>query len=52
MHELFLALMNRDVMPARRGMGCLCTALGEAEADRFIDALAAAVAERAPAGSG
>ncbi|HZU18190.1 MAG TPA: aspartate aminotransferase family protein [Candidatus Dormibacteraeota bacterium] len=51
-HELFLGLLNQGVMLAPRGMGCLCTAHGEAETERFLDALEAVVAERAPAWRG
>lgn len=51
-HELFLGLLNQGVMLAPRAMGCLCTAHGEAETERFLDALEAVVADRAPAWKG
>jgi glutamate-1-semialdehyde 2,1-aminomutase len=38
-HELFLGLLNEGVLLAPRGMGAVSTAHGEAELERFADAL-------------
>lgn len=52
-HRLFLGLFNHGVLIDPRGVGCLSLATGEAEIDRFIDALRSAVAglaDREPVG--
>ena len=38
-HRIFLGLFNEGVLIDPRGVGCLSTAIGEAEIERFIDAL-------------
>ena len=40
-HQLFLGLFNEGVLIDSRGVGSLSTALGDAEVDRFIEALEA-----------
>jgi len=42
---LALALMNRGIQIAPRGMGCTSSVMTEAEVDAFITALEAALVE-------
>ena len=43
-HRIFLGLYNEGVLIDPRGVGTISTALGEAELDRFIEALRAVLA--------
>ena len=38
-HRLFLGLFNEGILMDPRGVGCVSAAIGEAEIDRFVDAL-------------
>jgi len=46
--EFFMALVNNGVLMAPRAMGALSTPMGEAEIERFIDAVDRSVVELAP----
>ncbi|HET9781893.1 MAG TPA: aspartate aminotransferase family protein [Candidatus Dormibacteraeota bacterium] len=48
MRDFFLALLNHGVLMAPRGMGSLSTPMGEADIERFVDAVDGAVAEQRP----
>jgi glutamate-1-semialdehyde 2,1-aminomutase len=52
MRDFFLALLNHGVLVAPRGMGALSTPMGEAEIERFVDAVDATVAEQRPRWNG
>ena len=38
-HRVFLGLFNEGVLIDPRGVGCVSAAIGDAEIDRFVDAL-------------
>jgi glutamate-1-semialdehyde 2,1-aminomutase len=38
-HRIFLSLFKEGVLIDPRGVGCISAAIGEAEIDRFVDAL-------------
>ena len=46
--DFFLGLVNHGVLMAPRAMGALSTPMGEAEIQRFVDAVDAVVAEQLP----
>ncbi len=37
--RVFLGLLNEGILLSQRGLGCLSAAMGEAEVDRFVEAL-------------
>ena len=49
-HAFFLEMLNRGIMLAPRGAGAICTPMGDAEVDAFLDAAEAAAAHLAGAG--
>ena len=50
--DFFLALVNHGVLLAPRAMGALSTPMGEAEIERFVDAVDAVVGELGPRWAG
>lgn len=48
MRDLFLGLVNHQVLLAPRGMGALSTPMAEQHIERFVDAVDAVVAEQRP----
>ena len=49
-HAFFLEMLNRGILLAPRGAGAICTPMGDAEVDTFLDAAAGAAARVAAAG--
>jgi len=37
--RVFLGLLNEGILLSQRGLGCLSAAMGEAEVERFVEAL-------------